>query len=52
VGTPQAQAAAQSSLYGVSSSGLSLGSFQLPWTTIALIGIGILAFKYLATAGR
>ena len=47
VGTPQAQAAAQSNLFGVSQSGLSLGGIQIPVETLVLIGIAIVAVVYL-----
>lgn len=48
VGTPQAQAAAQSNLFGVSQAGLSLGGIQIPVETLVLIGIVVLAGLYLA----
>jgi hypothetical protein len=48
IGTPQAQAAAQSNLFGVSASGLSLGGFNIPITTLVLGAVVAIAVIYLA----
>jgi hypothetical protein len=52
VGTPQAQIAAQSSLYGTSPNGLTLGSFQISWEAIALGVILIIGLAYFGRAGN
>lgn len=52
VGTPQAQAAAQAQQYGVSQTGLNLGSIQIPYSTLVLVAVAFLGFAYLTRGGR